>query len=127
MVFVFVCDGRAQTHMSSWADRRLPRASNTHQTTSNVAALKTLATNCNFGVLPIARTPPSNGDGAAVTMESVSLLSESTMLPDRFVCGICNSLLQQRLLAEQDWTFHKAFDIADRSESAAKHQESRNV
>ncbi|CAN8004989.1 unnamed protein product [Ixodes hexagonus] len=45
------------------------------------------------------------------------------MLRDRFVCGIHDELLQQRLFAEKDLTFSAAFDMAVRAESASKQQQ----
>ena len=40
------------------------------------------------------------------------------MLCDRLVCGVQDSRLQKRLLAEPDLSFHKAFDLCQASEVA---------
>ena len=40
------------------------------------------------------------------------------MLRDRVVCGIANSQLQRRLLAEPGLTFKKALELAQAQESA---------
>ena len=42
------------------------------------------------------------------------------MLRDRLVCGVRDSRLQKRLLAESDLTFQKAFDLCQASEVADK-------
>ena len=42
------------------------------------------------------------------------------MLRDRLVCGVEDSRIQRRLLAEPELTFDKAFEIAMASESAEK-------
>ena len=46
--------------------------------------------------------------------------SLNEMLHDRIVCGIEDAKIQQRLLAEPDLTFDKAFELALASESADK-------
>ncbi|XP_037507352.1 uncharacterized protein LOC119383342 [Rhipicephalus sanguineus] len=84
-----------------------------------VAALRKLAADCNFGVgaLPAA-------EATATTAAATTALPLDIMLRDRFVCGIRNELVQQRLFAERDLTFQKAFDLAERAESAALQQKS---
>ena len=42
------------------------------------------------------------------------------MLHDRIVCGISNTQIQKRLLAEKTLTFAKAMELAQRLEAAAK-------
>ena len=44
----------------------------------------------------------------------------SDMLRDRLVCGICNKIVQRRLLQETDLTFDKALGIALSAEAAEK-------
>lgn len=102
-----------------------------------VAALKKLATDCNFGVLTTATSPTttagSSSAGGTVSAGSSSsggiLASNPTMLPldvmlrDRFVCGVQDERIQQRLFAEQKLTFKQAYDIAIRLESAVKQQQ----
>ena len=46
--------------------------------------------------------------------------SLNEMLRDRIVCGIEDAKIQQRLLAEPDLTFDKAFELVLASESADK-------
>ena len=41
-------------------------------------------------------------------------------LRDRFVCGIQNEAIQQRLLSEQNLDFNKAIEIAQTMEAAAR-------
>jgi hypothetical protein len=43
-----------------------------------------------------------------------------TMLRDRLVCGITDKRFQQKLLAEKDLTFKKAFDLAQAIEAAER-------
>lgn len=61
-----------------------------------VAELRNLAKDCDFG----------------------TALEDN--LRDRLVCGVADSIIQKRLLAEPNLTFKKAFDIAQSQESAAK-------
>ena len=61
-----------------------------------VAELRNLAKDCDFG--------PALEDN----------------LRDRLVCGVADQLIQKRLLAEQNLTFKKDFDLAQSHESAAK-------
>ncbi|XP_037528183.1 uncharacterized protein LOC119405417 [Rhipicephalus sanguineus] len=84
-----------------------------------VAALRKLAADCNFGVgaLPAA-------EATATTAAATTALPLDIMLRDRFGCSIRNELVQQRLFAERDLTFQKAFDLAERAESAALQQKS---
>ncbi|XP_064469696.1 uncharacterized protein K02A2.6-like [Ornithodoros turicata] len=94
-----------------------------------VTALRKLAADCNFGA---ASTPTgtavetaasSTGAGTATSpATSSTMLPLDIMLRDRFVCGIKDSNLQQRLFAERDLTFSKALDFALRAESAAAEQ-----
>ncbi|XP_037565992.1 uncharacterized protein LOC119445783 [Dermacentor silvarum] len=77
-----------------------------------VTALKRLAAECNFG---------TSADNAA----NPTILPLEVMLRDRFVCGLRNEQVQQRLFAEKDLSFKKAFDIALRAENAVEDQ--RNV
>ncbi|XP_050040305.2 uncharacterized protein [Dermacentor andersoni] len=66
-----------------------------------VTALRKLAEDCGFGdeQLPL-----------------------DIMMRDRFVCGLQNEALQQRLLAEHDLTFNVAYDMAATAEATAKQQ-----
>lgn len=85
-----------------------------------VAALKKLAADCNFGTLPttmVAAEHPVASPPANPTMLPLDI-----MLHDRFVLGLRDDFLQQRLFAETDLTFAKAYDIAIRAESAGKQQ-----
>ncbi|XP_037529456.1 uncharacterized protein K02A2.6-like [Rhipicephalus sanguineus] len=50
------------------------------------------------------------------------MLPLDVMLRDRFVCGLRNEQVQQRLFAEKDLTFKRAFDIALRAENAVDNQ-----
>ncbi|KAM7287649.1 uncharacterized protein ISCGN_031340 [Ixodes scapularis] len=74
-----------------------------------VTALKKLAADCNFGTSADQATNPT-------------VLPLEVMLRDRFVCGLRSEQVQQRLFAEKDLTFQKAFDFALRAENAAKDQ-----
>lgn len=56
------------------------------------------------------------------TPANPTMLPLEVMLRDRFVCGITDEHLQQRLFAETNLTFQKAYDMAVRTESAAQHQ-----
>ncbi|XP_049528978.1 uncharacterized protein LOC125947746 [Dermacentor silvarum] len=78
----------------------------------NEIVLKRLAAECNFG---------TSADAEA----NQTILPLEIMLRDRFVCGLRNEQVQQRLFAEKDLTFTKAFDIALRAENAVEDQ--RNV
>ncbi|XP_070385738.1 uncharacterized protein [Dermacentor albipictus] len=66
-----------------------------------VTALRKLAEDCGFGdeQLPL-----------------------DIMMRDRFVCGLQNEAVQQRLLAEHDLTFNVAYDMAATAEATAKQQ-----
>ncbi|CAN7949544.1 unnamed protein product [Ixodes hexagonus] len=66
-----------------------------------VTALRKLAEDCGFGdkQLPL-----------------------DVMMRDRFVCGIKNEAVQQRLLAEHNLTFQVAYDMAVTAEATAKQQ-----
>lgn len=66
-----------------------------------------------------ARTAES---GSTTTLVNVTMLPMDIMLGDRFVCGLRDEHLKQRLFAERDLTFLKAFDIAARAENAKDHQ-----
>ncbi|XP_077564530.1 uncharacterized protein LOC144179991 [Haemaphysalis longicornis] len=94
-----------------------------------VAALRKLATSCNFGTLPTATAPPATqAGGAASTQQGATdynptLLPLDVMLRDRFVCGLRDENLQQRLFAEKELTFTKAYDFAIRAESAVQQQQ----
>lgn len=52
------------------------------------------------------------------------MLPLDVKLRDRFVCGLEDAYLQQRLFAEKDLTFQKALDISLRSKSAKLPQQS---
>lgn len=83
--------------------------------------LKTLAADCNFGTLrAMAITPAATGQQTASTASpaNTTMLSLDIMLHDRFVWGLRDNLLQQRLFAENDPTFTKAYDIAVQADSA---------
>ncbi|XP_064468005.1 uncharacterized protein LOC135378825 [Ornithodoros turicata] len=98
-----------------------------------VAALRALAKDCNFGTSS-APTPESAaleaGEQTHTTAAtSTSGTTTSTALPldimlrDRFVCGVADSHLQQRLLAERGGiTFQRALQIALTAESALREQ-----
>ncbi|XP_037505702.1 uncharacterized protein LOC119382034 [Rhipicephalus sanguineus] len=88
-----------------------------------VAALRSLSADCNFGVpatTSAASTPPA--EGHAAVLANPTMLPQHVMLRDRFVCGIRDEHLQQRLFAEKDLTFQRALDLALSSESASKQQ-----
>ncbi|KAM7302728.1 uncharacterized protein ISCGN_018236 [Ixodes scapularis] len=103
-----------------------------------VEALKQLAVDCNFSLPTTSTTavattssqhPPAAltyaaeaTTGTPATPRQDTRLALDIMLRDRFVCGIRDELLQQRLFAEQDLTFSAASDIAVRAESASKQQ-----
>ncbi|XP_037518323.1 uncharacterized protein LOC119395102 [Rhipicephalus sanguineus] len=74
-----------------------------------VTALKKQAADCHFGT--------SEDDAVNSTMPRLDV-----MLRDRFVCGLWNEQVQQRLFAEKDLTFKGAFDIALRAENAVEDQ-----
>ncbi|XP_054917255.1 uncharacterized protein [Dermacentor andersoni] len=67
-----------------------------------VTALRKLAEDCGFGdeQLPL-----------------------DIMMRDRFVCGLQNEAVQQRLIAEHDLTFNVAYDMAATAEATAKQQQ----
>ncbi|XP_037528475.1 uncharacterized protein LOC119405707 [Rhipicephalus sanguineus] len=88
-----------------------------------VAALRSLSADCNFGVpatTSATSTPPA--EGHAAVLANPTMLPQDVMLHDRFVCGIRDEHLQQRLFAEKDLTFQRALDLALSSESASKQQ-----
>ncbi|XP_037518126.1 uncharacterized protein K02A2.6-like [Rhipicephalus sanguineus] len=88
-----------------------------------VAALRSLSADCNFGVpatTSVTSTPPA--EGHAAVLANPTMLPQDVMLRDRFVCGIRDEHLQQRLFAEKDLTFQRALDLALSSESASKQQ-----
>ncbi|XP_049272416.1 uncharacterized protein K02A2.6-like [Rhipicephalus sanguineus] len=90
-----------------------------------VAALKTLAADCNFGTLRQTQAAAAAATGQQTTTtppSNATMLPLDIMLGDRFVCGLRDDLLQQRLFAESDPTFTKAYDIAVRAESASQQQ-----
>ncbi|XP_075559299.1 uncharacterized protein LOC142590759 [Dermacentor variabilis] len=66
-----------------------------------VTALRKLAEDCGFGDVQ---------------------LPMDILMRDRFVCGIQNEAVQQRLLAEHDLTFNVAYDMAATAEATAKQQ-----
>ncbi|XP_037518397.1 uncharacterized protein LOC119395190 [Rhipicephalus sanguineus] len=87
------------------------------------AALRSLSADCNFGVpatTSATSTPPA--EGHAAVLANPTMLPQDVMLRDRFVCGIRDEHLQQRLFAEKDLTFQRALDLALSSESASKQQ-----
>lgn len=90
-----------------------------------VAALKKLAADCNFGT---STTPVQEG-GSPATPANTTMLPSDVMVRDRFVCGLRDEGLRQRLFAETGLTFSKAYDIAQRAESAGHQQRDirRNV
>ena len=47
-------------------------------------------------------------------------VSLDDMLRDRLVCGVCDTGVQRRLLAEPNLTFKKAFEICQSAEVAEK-------
>ncbi|XP_070389446.1 uncharacterized protein [Dermacentor albipictus] len=66
-----------------------------------VTALRKLAEDCGFGDVQ---------------------LPLGIMMRDRFVCGLQNEAVHQRLLAEHDLTFKVAYDMAATAEATAKQQ-----
>ncbi|XP_077519911.1 uncharacterized protein LOC144129685 [Amblyomma americanum] len=66
-----------------------------------VTALRKLAEDCGFGS---------------------AQLPLDVMMRDRFVCGLRNEGVQQRLLAEHSLTFKVAYDLATTAEATAKQQ-----
>ncbi|XP_075534819.1 uncharacterized protein LOC142570312 [Dermacentor variabilis] len=66
-----------------------------------VTALRKLAEDCGFGDVQ---------------------LPMDIMMRDRFVCGLQNEAVQQRLLAEHDLTFNVAYDMAAAAEATAKEE-----
>lgn len=94
-----------------------------------VAALKKLAADCNFGTLTATAAATAQEGGSTATPANTTMLPLDVMLRDRFVCGLRDAGLQQRLFAETGLTFSKAYDIAQRAESAGHQQRDirRNV
>ncbi|XP_077507188.1 uncharacterized protein LOC144116318 [Amblyomma americanum] len=84
-----------------------------------IAALKKLAAHCNFGTLT---TTATGQERDAASSANTTMLPLDVMLRDRFVCGLSDESLQQRMFAEKDLTFNKAYDIAVRAESADHQQ-----
>ena len=91
---------------------------------SYVAALKSLTVDCNFGVLAAtpATSTSSGGSQEPGSQRNPTMLPQDVMLRDRFVCGIHDEHLQQRLFAEKELTFQRALDIALSAESASRQQ-----
>uniref|UniRef100_A0A6B0V5U0 Putative tick transposon n=1 Tax=Ixodes ricinus TaxID=34613 RepID=A0A6B0V5U0_IXORI len=106
-----------------------------------VAALRKIAADCNFGPVTTAPTTPTPATATAAPPESDASSSQesrqvpqaparkfSTVLPlqvmlrDRFICGVKDSHLQQRLLVERNITFDRAYALALATESAASQQ-----
>ncbi|XP_037520573.1 uncharacterized protein LOC119397207 [Rhipicephalus sanguineus] len=89
-----------------------------------VTALRTLAKDCNFGNAH-STTAEQEASGSSTEVQSqagnTKLPSEVT-LRDRLVCGINDSHLQQRLLAEDKLTFEKAYELVFTAESAKDQQ-----
>lgn len=76
-----------------------------------VATLKRLSADCNFGILPAtiaASTSSQEGTTSSVLSTNPSMLQLDVMLRERFVCGVRNERLQQRLFTEKDLTFQRA-------------------
>ncbi|XP_037521015.1 uncharacterized protein LOC119397663 [Rhipicephalus sanguineus] len=94
-----------------------------------VAALKKLAADCNFGTLTATTSAAAQEGGSTATPANTTMLPLDVMLRDRFVCGLRDEGLQQRLFAETGLTFSKAYNIAQRAESAGHQQRDirRNV
>ncbi|KAK8788324.1 hypothetical protein V5799_021900, partial [Amblyomma americanum] len=84
-----------------------------------IAALKKLAAHCNFGTLT---TTATGQERDAASSANPTMLPLDVMLRDRFVCGLCDESLQQRMFAEKDLAFNKAYDITVRAESAGHQQ-----
>ncbi|XP_077498703.1 uncharacterized protein LOC144109788 [Amblyomma americanum] len=84
-----------------------------------IAALKKLPAHCNFGTLT---TTATGQEREAASSANTTMLPLGVMLRDRFVCGLSDESLQQRMFAEKDLTFNKAYDIAVRAESAGHQQ-----
>ncbi|XP_077520001.1 uncharacterized protein LOC144129806 [Amblyomma americanum] len=74
-----------------------------------IAALKKLAAHCNFGTLTTTATRQERDTASSA---NTTMLPLDVMLRDRFVCGLSDESLQQRMFAEKDLTFNKACDIA---------------
>ncbi|XP_037521665.1 uncharacterized protein K02A2.6-like [Rhipicephalus sanguineus] len=91
---------------------------------SYVAALKNLTVDCYFGVLAAtpATSTSSGGSQEPVSQRNPTMLPQDVMLRDRFVCGIRDEHLQQRLFAEKELSFQRALDIALSAESASRQQ-----
>lgn len=88
-----------------------------------VAALRSLSADCNFGVpTTTSATSTLPAEGHSAVQPNPTMLPQDVMLRDRFVCGIRDEHLQQRLFAEKDLTFQRALDLALSSESASKQQ-----
>ncbi|XP_049268928.1 uncharacterized protein K02A2.6-like [Rhipicephalus sanguineus] len=88
-----------------------------------VAALRSLSADCKFGVPATTSdtsTPPA--EGHAAVLANRTMLHQDVMLRHKFVRGIRDEHLQQRLFAETDLTFQRALDLALSSESASKPQ-----
>ncbi|XP_077520040.1 uncharacterized protein LOC144129845 [Amblyomma americanum] len=83
-----------------------------------IAELKRLAAHCNFGTLI---TTATGQERDAASSANPTMLPLDVMLRDRFVCGLCDESLQQRMFAEKDLTFNKAY-ITVRAESAGHQQ-----
>lgn len=99
------------------------------------AALKKLAEVCNFELTATAAAPGQEigyctGEHVSVTEymnaspKNTTTLPMDIMLRDRFVCGINDQTLKQRLFAERDLTFQKAFDMGVQAEMMTNDQRS---
>lgn len=102
-----------------------------------VAALRKIAADCNFGTVTnvtarTTATATTASSSSEVTQaaqvaqtpgaEFSTVLPLDVMLRDRFICGIKDSRLQQRLLVERHITFDRAYAMALATESAASQQ-----
>ncbi|XP_064470140.1 uncharacterized protein LOC135384888 [Ornithodoros turicata] len=96
-----------------------------------VTALRAIARDCGFSISSTVLTPATDrasGDSPPQQQPTTEQRTPSTALPldvmmrDRFICGIRDKNLQQRLLVERDITFDRAFKIALATESAVSQQ-----
>ncbi|XP_077531216.1 uncharacterized protein LOC144143321 [Haemaphysalis longicornis] len=85
-----------------------------------VAAMKKLDAIYNFGPLPT--TTVATEHPVATPPVNPFMLPLDIMLRGRFVCGLRDNFLQQRLFTETEYTFARAYDIDIRPESAGKQQ-----
>ncbi|KAK8761269.1 hypothetical protein V5799_027469 [Amblyomma americanum] len=84
-----------------------------------IAALKKLAAHCDFGTLT---TTGTRQERDAASSANTTMPPLDVMLRDRFVSGLSDESLQQRMFSEKDLTFNKAYDIAVRADSAGHQQ-----